>query len=232
MRQIKTSKIIKIKWPLGVRYLAAMVVVMSWAGVGYAASSPPAADGLKVLQSWQQQMMAGGGDLSLRWEQVQYKALRDRYIKSQGKGQFSYPQRFVWDLESRAQAWISDGKSLYHLDRRTKTAVAYPAKGPQYQEVQRFVGLITRFDRLTHEYRVDSFRQDATQLWFDLIPKQPGDLTKVKVVYHKGKAAIAKIQMNFSSGNYTTLNFSQQQRQSLAAAVFKLPKQVKIQHMP
>ena len=244
MRQIKINKAAKLTRRRGGWYLAAMLVVMSWqfGWASYASPAPapgspaieptPAADGLKVLQSWQQQMMAGGRDLSLQWEQVQYKALRDRYIKSQGKGQFSYPQRFVWDLESRGQAWIGDGKTLYHLDRRTKTALVYPAKGTQYQEVQRFVGLITRFDRLTHEYRVESFRQDATQLWFDLIPKQLGDLIKVKVVYNKGQAAIAKIQMNFSSGNYTTLNFSQQRRQPLAAAVFKLPKQVKIRHMP
>ena len=223
--------------------MAVLVILTVDSRVAADAASPPPpsakstslrdglSDGLKVLRSLQAKMV-GGRDLSVRWEQIQYKALRDRYIKSQGTGQFSYPQRFVWDLESISQAWLSDGKVLYHLDRRANKALAYSTKGAQNQEINRFIGLITRFDRLTEEYYLRSFREDETKLFFELEPKQSGDLRKVKVAYLKAKAAISLIQMNFASGNYTKLSFSHQHRKPLAAGVFRLPKQVKIQQVP
>ena len=219
--------------------MAVLVILTVDSSVAADAASPSPAtpnstslrDGLKVLRSLQAKMV-GGRDLSVRWEQIQYKALRDRYIKSQGTGQFSYPQRFVWDLESISQAWLSDGKVLYHLDRRANKALAYSTQGVQNQEIKRFIGLITRFDRLTDEYHLRSFREDETKLFFELEPKQSGDLRKVKVAYLKAKAAISLIQMNFASGNYTKLSFSHQHRQPLAAGIFRLPKQVKIQQVP
>ena len=183
------------------------------------------------MKGWQKKMI-DGADLSLNWEQIQYKALRDRYVKSQGKGIFSHPQKFVWDLKSSSQAWIYDGTHLYHLDRRANKAYVYPSHGSQSRQINRFVGLITRFDRLTDEYHLKSFREDSSHLFFELIPKQLGDLKKVKVAYLKSKTSISQIRMNFVSGNYTQVNFSAQRRSQLPRDAFGLPKTAQIQKTP
>lgn len=206
---------------------------LTFAPVAYA--QPPKATGqakgLKMLKEWQQKMVAGS-DLSLRWQQVQFKALRGRYIRSNGQGFFSQPHRFVWDLQSSNQAWIYNGIRLYHLDRKTKKVIEYPATGIQNQEIRRFVGLITRFDRLTDKYAIKSFGESQSHLTFALTPKDSGDLTQVDVQYLKTKQSISQLKMIFSSGNTTTLTFSSQVRKKLPSATFALPSGVTIQGMP
>ncbi|MCY4381449.1 MAG: outer membrane lipoprotein carrier protein LolA [Proteobacteria bacterium] len=192
-------------------------------------TNPAAA--IKMLKGWQKKMMQSK-DLSLHWKQVQFKALRGRYIRSHGQGFFRQPKQFFWDMKSQNLAWVFDGQYLYHLDRSNNKGVKYGRQGSQSKEIMGFMAMITRFDKITEEYVVSSVKNDDKLLSFSLIPKLKGDLNQVKVEYLKEKAIISKLHMNFVGGNYTTISFSQQSRAPLDSQVFALPKSVTIQQFP
>ena len=191
----------------------------------------PAAKRSEVLKSWQRKM-ATSGDLTLSWEQSQYKALRKRWQRSFGKGFFQAPQRFRWDMNSLKQSWIFDGKRLIHVDHNKKEGLSYPISGSKGKEFLRFIALITHFEDLRREYRIQNLAESKELLKLSLKPYQDHELSKVQVTYLKNKALIQSIRMDFVSGNHTTLTFSGQKRSPLSPPTFSLPAHISLLASP
>ncbi|MCY4444799.1 MAG: outer membrane lipoprotein carrier protein LolA [Proteobacteria bacterium] len=196
-------------------------------------SSPKSEDQDKRqrLKKWQEKM-SSQGDLSVHWTQVQYKALRKRSTTTQGKGYFSKPHYFLWDMTSKNQAWLFTGNQLIHMDRNTQKAMKYRATAGQGREFLRFIALITQFDDLTREYHIAQVSEDPTHLKLTLRPKLAGELTEVRVNYLKKDAVIERIRMDFSGGNHTTLTFSQHRRSAIKTSFFTTPKDLKHIQVP
>lgn len=184
-----------------------------------------------LLRSWQRKM-ASSGDLELHWQQSQYKALRKRWHKSSGKGYFQAPHRFRWDMHSLKQSWIFDGQRLIHIDEQKKQGLPYAISGAQGKEFLRFISLITQFEDLQKEYRIEKLTESSELLKLTLKPYQNHELSRVQVNYFKKQAVIRDIRMNFVSGNHTTLSFSAHERRTLPKTTFTLPVGIALQKPP
>lgn len=190
-------------------------------------SVPPAKRALELRQ-WQKKM-SGAGDLALNWEQKQYKALRKNWVMTSGKGYFSPPQHFHWQISTLGQAWVFDGQRLTHVDHEQGKGLAYPVTGHKGKEFMRFIGLITQFDDLTREYRIKEMKSGPGSLDLTLEPYQNHELTGVEVSYLKKDRVIQKIKMNFVGGNHTSVVFSGHKRGKLPKSTFAVTKKIKVE---
>ena len=188
----------------------------------------PSTDKLEIIRKYQDQL-SQNNDLKISWKQKQYKALRKRFVTTEGIGFFKRPKKFKWEMSSIQQSWIYDNNSLYHIEQTTKQAIKYDLQGTKGSGFRRFIDLITKFDQLTQEYKIQSIEELNNNLTLHLIPKISGDLESVKVKYNTSSNIIDNVRMSFHGGNYTLLNFFGHNKLSIDDRIFSVPSGYTVQ---
>ena len=181
-----------------------------------------------VIAKYQKQL-SHDNDLTLFWQQKQYKSLRKRFTTTSGKGFFKRPNQFVWQMQTINQSWVYNGSILYHIEHTDKQAIKYNLSQDRGIDFKRFINLITKFSELSKEYNIQSSQKTDNILSLHLVPKTSADLQLVKVKYDIAKKNIDEIRMNFYGGNYTLINFSNHTKKPLSSSIFTVPKGYNVQ---
>ena len=167
--------------------------------------------------------------LSLDFDQTRFRSLRNKKTLSKGKAFFSYPSKFVWNLEKSDYSWVYDGKSLMHYDKSKKTAVVYGKGASKGRELRNLIALVTRFDQLQKDYNIHSIDQTGSTLNVKMTPKRPSaDLESVEIKFNIKQSHISFLKLNFAGGNYSSFKFYGASKKQIPDSAYKLPSGTKV----
>lgn len=176
-----------------------------------------------------QSKMSSLKHLSLDFDQTRFRSLRNKKTLSKGNAFFSYPSKFVWNLEKSDYSWVYDGKSLMHYDKSKKTAVVYGKGASKGRELRNLIALVTRFDQLQKDYNIQSVNQTESTVDVKMSPKRPSaDLESVEIKFNIKQSHISFLKLNFAGGNYSSFKFYGASKKKIPDSAYKLPEGTKV----
>ncbi len=166
--------------------------------------------------------------LTLNFEQIIYKKLRNKTLSNKGEVYFKKPSSFRWTFhQAEPEEWVYDGSSLLHYYPAKGYAHRYKAHAAKGKNLREIVNMVLDFDSLLMRYTVSSSFQEGKIVTLTLNPKERGEITQVSLVLNLEKNLISEVKLSLEGGNQSVFAFSNP-RYVQNKTGFELPAKVKI----
>ncbi len=141
--------------------------------------------------------------------------------ESKGVFYFKRPNLVRWNMENEKKHYISDGKSYYIHDLKTKKTEQHALSANSD-----IVPLFFSFDKLKEKFSIAAGKQLKQEVLVNLKPltKEFPSILKVSLALDKTNYLFRRIDIFFQNGNIAHFEFKKVIPKPLEASLFKPPK--------
>lgn len=141
-----------------------------------------------------------------------------------GTAYFAKPSLFRWDIENKASQLVFDGKSFFQYYPKTKSATELK----NAKEFLNITEIFLNFEKLKQSYNIDSVKEEGSDTYLALTPKNNQEITKVEVVVDGKELFVKELKLYYPSDERTEISFFTPKREVIETATFQLPSGTEI----
>ena len=171
-------------------------------------------------------------NLEVDFVQKIYTPLRNKTRVVEGRGYFSYPNKFKWVREKPVrEEIIYNGSSLVIYKPDEKTAMKLNSSSDRSQEVENITDMILDTATLLEKYKVIESKLDDTTIFLKLFPKEDdSNVTDIYITIDTVKNYVDNLKIYYTDKKNWEFSFSNPSTKKIPASTFKFraPKGVKI----
>ena len=150
--------------------------------------------------------------ISVSFEQIIYKKLRDRTMKRKGKAYFSKPNYFRWNFNNKNfgnEEFYYNGKTLTHFREKEALVTNYNANIGLARELNEVVNLVLDPRTLYIRYDTSNFKQIKGTSSMTLTPRAgiATEIAEIDIKVSDQRKYVKNIKIVYLDGNYTHFKF-------------------------
>ena len=182
-----------------------------------------------------QDSMRDNQQISVDFDMIQFKALREQKSFKVGNAEFAKPKYFLWNVNTEpALMLVYNGKEFVRYSPKDSSAQISRTNASGFQQVERLVDMVLDLKTLLKSYKIISKNWAGNMAILELSPLEKGSqIRKVKLRISKQFKFVREIKLDFNNDNYTQIKFKNLKRKKLDKTVFNFsrPKGVKLSYI-
>lgn len=171
-----------------------------------------------------QDSLKSNKELSLEFEQINYRKMRNKKRVSKGYAYFSKNSQFRWVLtEPKKVEMVYDGSKFAKLNPDNKTGMMFNNSSGEFRKFGELVSIVMDIEKLLERFEIETLKNNKSIAFIKLRPKKNSNIEFVELnILHKHKY-VSSVKIIYKGGNYWHVNFSPPSKDPLPKNAFKIP---------